>query len=69
MTQPQWKANTLLYTQEIILKKSYKLGSLIQQNSHLWAGRILVYGSVTKKGLGFTEGYRMPAVLIETKGL
>ncbi len=61
---PEWKANALLYTQNYF-KKSYKLGSLIQdeianmnrENLGVWQ---------REKGIWVLQATQMPAVLIET---
>ena len=61
---PEWKANALLYTQNYF-KKSYKLGSLIQdeiantgrENLGVWQ---------RDKGIWVLQATQMPAVLIET---
>lgn len=61
---PEWKAQALLYTQNYF-KKSYRLGSLIQQEI-ADMGREDLGVWQRPKGLWVLQATRMPAVLIET---
>ena len=61
---PEWKANALLYTQNYF-KKSYKLGSLIQDEiSNMGRENLGVWQR--EKGIWVLQATQMPAVLIET---
>lgn len=61
---PEWKANALLYTQNYF-KKSYKLGSLIQEEiSNMGRESLGVWQR--EKGIWVLQATQMPAVLIET---
>ncbi|MBA2249507.1 MAG: N-acetylmuramoyl-L-alanine amidase [Chitinophagaceae bacterium] len=61
---PEWKANALLYTQNYF-KKSYKLGSIIQQEiANMGRPDLGVWQR--DKGIWVLQATRMPAVLIET---
>jgi N-acetylmuramoyl-L-alanine amidase len=61
---PEWKANALLYTQNYF-KKSYKLGSLIQDEiSNMGRENLGVWQR--DKGIWVLQATQMPAVLIET---
>lgn len=61
---PEWKANALLYTQNYF-KKSYKLGSLIQDEI-TDMGRESLGVWQREKGIWVLQATQMPAVLIET---
>jgi N-acetylmuramoyl-L-alanine amidase len=61
---PEWKANALLYTQNYF-KKSYKLGSLIQDEIGNM-GRESLGVWQREKGIWVLQATQMPAVLIET---
>jgi N-acetylmuramoyl-L-alanine amidase len=61
---PEWKANALLYTQNYF-KKSYKLGSLIQEEIGA-IGREDLGVWQREKGIWVLQATQMPAVLIET---
>lgn len=61
---PEWKANALLYTQNYF-KKSYKLGSLIQEEISTM-GREDLGVWQREKGIWVLSATQMPAVLIET---
>ena len=61
---PEWKANALLYTQNYF-KKSYKLGSLIQEEIAA-IGRDNLGVWQRDKGIWVLQATQMPAVLIET---
>lgn len=61
---PEWKANALLYTQNYF-KKSYKLGSLIQDEIS-GIGRENLGVWQRDKGIWVLQATQMPAVLIET---
>ena len=61
---PEWKANALLYTQNYF-KKSYKLGSLIQEEIAA-IGRENLGVWQRDKGIWVLQATQMPAVLIET---
>lgn len=61
---PEWKANALLYTQNY-LKKSYKLGSLIQEQISTM-GRQDLGIHQRQVGIRVLSATQMPAVLIET---
>lgn len=61
---PEWKANALLYTQNYF-KKSYKLGSLIQEEIKSM-GREDLGVWQREKGIWVLSATQMPAVLIET---
>ena len=61
---PEWKANALLYTQNYF-KKSYKLGSLIQDEiTNMGRENLGVWQR--EKGIMVLQATQMPAVLIET---
>lgn len=61
---PEWKANALLYTQNYF-KKSYKLGSLIQDEiSNMGRENLGVWQR--EKGIWVLQATQMPAVLVET---
>ena len=61
---PEWKANALLYTQNYF-KKSYKLGSLIQDEiTNMGRENLGVWQR--EKGIWVLQATQMPAVLIET---
>ncbi|MDB5224104.1 MAG: N-acetylmuramoyl-L-alanine amidase [Chitinophagaceae bacterium] len=61
---PEWKANALLYTQNYF-KKSYKLGSLIQDEiTNMGRENLGVWQR--EKGIRVLSATQMPAVLIET---
>lgn len=61
---PEWKANALLYTQNYF-KKSYKLGSLIQEEiTNIGRENLGVWQR--DKGIWVLQATQMPAVLIET---
>ena len=61
---PEWKANALLYTQNYF-KKSYKLGSLIQDEiTNIGRENLGVWQR--EKGIWVLQATQMPAVLIET---
>ncbi len=61
---PEWKANALLYTQNYF-KKSYKLGSLIQDEiTNMGRENLGVWQR--EKGIAVLQATQMPAVLIET---
>lgn len=61
---PEWKANALLYTQNYF-KRSYKLGSLIQDEiSNMGRENLGVWQR--EKGIWVLQATQMPAVLIET---
>jgi N-acetylmuramoyl-L-alanine amidase len=61
---PEWKANALLYTQNYF-KKSYKLGSLIQEEiSNMGRENLGVWQR--EKGIWVLQATQMPAVLVET---
>ena len=61
---PEWKANALLYTQNYF-KKSYKLGSLIQEEiTNIGREDLGVWQR--EKGIWVLQATQMPAVLIET---
>lgn len=61
---PEWKANALLYTQNYF-KKSYKLGSLIQEEiSNMGRESLGVWQR--EKGIWVLQATQMPAVLVET---
>lgn len=61
---PEWKANALLYTQNYF-KKSYKLGSMIQEEIGN-TGRENLGVWQREKGIWVLQATQMPAVLIET---
>lgn len=61
---PEWKANALLYTQNYF-KKSFKLGSLIQDEITS-IGRDNLGVWQRDKGIWVLQATQMPAVLIET---
>ncbi|HEY8689123.1 MAG TPA: N-acetylmuramoyl-L-alanine amidase [Chitinophagaceae bacterium] len=61
---PEWKANALLYTQNYF-KKSYKLGSMIQEEVAN-TGRDNLGVWQRDKGIWVLQATQMPAVLIET---
>jgi N-acetylmuramoyl-L-alanine amidase len=61
---PEWKANALLYTQNYF-KKSYKLGSFIQEEIAN-TGRDNLGVWQRDKGIWVLQATQMPAVLIET---
>ncbi len=61
---PEWKASALLYTQ-LYFKKSYKLGTLIQ-NEVADMGRQDLGVWQREKGIWVLQATSMPAVLIET---
>jgi N-acetylmuramoyl-L-alanine amidase len=61
---PEWKANALLYTQNYF-KKSYKLGSAIQQEI-ADMGRDDLGVWQRQKGIWVLQATQMPAVLVET---
>ena len=61
---PEWKANALLYTQNYF-KKSYKLGSLIQEQIGV-TGREDLGIHQRQVGIRVLSATQMPAVLIET---
>lgn len=61
---PEWKANALLYTQNYF-KKSYKLGSAIQQEI-ADMGREDLGVWQRQKGIWVLQATQMPAVLVET---
>ena len=61
---PEWKANALLYTQNYF-KKSYKLGSLIEDEISK-TGREDLGVWQRDKGIWVLQATQMPAVLIET---
>ncbi len=61
---PEWKANALLYTQNYF-KKSYKLGSLIEEEIAN-TGRENLGVWQRDKGIWVLQATQMPAVLIET---
>jgi N-acetylmuramoyl-L-alanine amidase len=61
---PEWKANALLYTQNYF-KKSYKLGSMIQEEISAM-GRDDLGVWQREKGIFVLSATQMPAVLIET---
>ncbi len=61
---PEWKANALLYTQNYF-KKSYKLGSSIQQEI-ADMGREDLGVWQREKGIWVLQATQMPAVLVET---
>jgi N-acetylmuramoyl-L-alanine amidase len=61
---PEWKANALLYTQNYF-KKSYKLGSLIQEQIGV-VGREDLGIHQRQVGIRVLSATQMPAVLIET---
>ena len=61
---PEWKANALLYTQNYF-KKSYKLGSMIQEEITN-TGRDNLGVWQRDKGIWVLQATQMPAVLIET---
>lgn len=61
---PEWKANALLYTQNYF-KKSYRLGSLIQEEiSNMGRENLGVWQR--EKGIWVLQATQMPAVLVET---
>lgn len=61
---PEWKANALLYTQNYF-KKSFKLGSLIQDEiTDIGRDNLGVWQR--DKGIWVLQATQMPAVLIET---
>jgi N-acetylmuramoyl-L-alanine amidase len=61
---PEWKAQALLYTQNYF-KRSYKLGSLIQDEIGIMGrGNLGVWQR--EKGIRVLSATQMPAVLIET---
>ncbi len=61
---PEWKANALLYTQNYF-KKSYKLGSIIQDEiTNMGRENLGVWQR--EKGIRVLSATQMPAVLIET---
>jgi N-acetylmuramoyl-L-alanine amidase len=61
---PEWKANALLYTQNYF-KKSYKLGSLIQDEiANMGRENLGVWQR--EKGIWVLQATQMPAVLVET---
>ncbi len=61
---PEWKANALLYTQNYF-KKSYKLGSIIQDEiTNMGRENLGVWQR--EKGIWVLQATQMPAVLIET---
>jgi N-acetylmuramoyl-L-alanine amidase len=61
---PEWKANALLYTQNYF-KKSYKLGSLIQDEiTNMGRENLGVWQR--EKGIWVLQATQMPAVLVET---
>jgi N-acetylmuramoyl-L-alanine amidase len=61
---PEWKANALLYTQNYF-KKSYKLGSMIQEEiSNMGRENLGVWQR--EKGIWVLQATQMPAVLVET---
>jgi N-acetylmuramoyl-L-alanine amidase len=61
---PEWKAQALLYTQTYF-KKSYKLGSMVQQEI-VDMGRDNLGVWQRDKGIWVLQATQMPAVLIET---
>lgn len=61
---PEWKANALLYTQNYF-KKSFKLGSLIQDEV-VNTGRENLGVWQREKGIWVLQATQMPAVLVET---
>lgn len=61
---PEWKANALLYTQNYF-KRSYKLGSLIQEEI-ADMGRDDLGVWQRDKGIWVLQATQMPAVLVET---
>ncbi len=61
---PEWKANALLYTQNFF-KKSYKLGTAIQQEI-ADMGRDDLGVWQRQKGIWVLQATQMPAVLVET---
>ena len=61
---PEWKAQALLYTQ-LYFKKSYKLGTLIQQEI-AGMGREDHGVWQRQKGIWVLQATQMPAVLVET---
>jgi N-acetylmuramoyl-L-alanine amidase len=61
---PEWKANALLYTQNYF-KKSYKLGSLIQEQI-ADMGRADLGIHQRQVGIRVLSATQMPAVLVET---
>ena len=61
---PEWKASALLYTQ-LYFKKSYKLGTLVQ-NEIAGMGREDLGVWQREKGIWVLQATSMPAVLIET---
>lgn len=61
---PEWKANALLYTQNYF-KKSYKLGSMVQDEiTNMGRENLGVWQR--EKGIWVLQATQMPAVLIET---
>ena len=61
---PEWKANALLYTQNYF-KRSYKLGSLIQEEiGNMGRENLGVWQR--EKGIWVLQATQMPAVLVET---